>query len=798
MSIRAKILLGCLSLTFVTIIVGLLARTAEVELGITAAQIYDQAFMSMSYLRSAQNTLLGVSRDLAVPGRLPAERVSDLQQRIAGAVDDLDVANERAMSPAGHATSDRLRTRVTALGPMIGARPDEELLAYIHGVENDFDTAVEVYAGDGYRDRHAVDLLVQRTARRTWAAMGASLLAALAITLVLSQAIVPSLHHAVRIATSIAGGRLDNEIPGRGRSETGRLLDALRTMQASISGSMARIQALMESQASAHASQTSAQEARFKAALNNMSQGLCMFDADGLLQVYNRRFAEMFGEPRVGAAASEALPAVLNASHPASGAGTHEGSASFTHSFEDGRVIAATHRPMANGGWVATYEDISERRRAEAHLAHMARHDALTGLPNRILFRERTEQGLAELRADGGLAVLQLDLDDFKAVNDVLGHPVGDALLLAVAQRLLDCTRETDTVVRLGGDEFAVVQSGATQPTDATALAERLMAALGEPFEVMGHPITTGASIGIVVTADPRAGADELLKAADLALYRAKAEGRGTYRFFQEEMNARMQHRRLLETDLRRAVEEEQFEVHYQPLMSIPGGEVCGFEALVRWRHPQRGLVSPAEFIPVAEELGLIGRIGAWVLNQACTDAVAWPATVKVAVNLSPLQFRNPALAAEVADALVRSGLPAQRLDVEVTESVLLHDSEAVLAILHRIKSLGVRVSMDDFGTGFSSLSYLHHFPFDKIKIDQSFIRNLADAENCIAIVRAVIVLGRSLGIAVIAEGVETEAQLELLRQEGCGEAQGYLFSPPRPAAAVPGIIQRFARPLAA
>ena len=768
MSIRAKILLGCLSLTFVTIIVGLLARTAEVELGITAAQIYDQAFMSMSYLRSAQNTLLGVSRDLAVPGRLPAERVSDLQQRIAGAVDDLDVANERAMSPAGHATSDRLRTRVTALGPMIGARPDEELLAYIHGVESDFDTAVEVYAGDGYRDRHAVDLLVQRTARRTWAAMGASLLAALAITLVLSQAIVPSLHHAVRIAISIAGGRLDNEIPGRGRSETGRLLDALRTMQASISGSMARIQALMESQASAHASQTSAQEARFKAALNNMSQGLCMFDADGLLQVYNRRFAEMFGEPRVGAAASEALPAVLNASHPASGAGTHEGSASFTHSFEDGRVIAATHRPMANGGWVATYEDISERRRAEAHLAHMARHDALTGLPNRILFRERTEQGLAELRADGGLAVLQLDLDKT--------HPGG----------------------RGGGSLCGGGLPGATQPTDATALAERLMAALGEPFEVMGHPITTGASIGIVVTADPRAGADELLKAADLALYRAKAEGRGTYRFFQEEMNARMQHRRLLETDLRRAVEEEQFEVHYQPLMSIPGGEVCGFEALVRWRHPQRGLVSPAEFIPVAEELGLIGRIGAWVLNQACTDAVAWPATVKVAVNLSPLQFRNPALAAEVADALARSGLPAQRLDVEVTESVLLHDSEAVLAILHRIKSLGVRVSMDDFGTGFSSLSYLHHFPFDKIKIDQSFIRNLADAENCIAIVRAVIVLGRSLGIAVIAEGVETEAQLELLRQEGCGEAQGYLFSPPRPAAAVPGIIQRFARPLAA
>ena len=794
MSIRARILLGCLSLTFITIIVGLLARSAEVELGVTAAQIYDQAFMSMSYLRSAQNTLLSVSRDLALPGVAP----TDLRQRIASAVEDLDVASERAMSPGGRATAAHLRPRIVALGTMVGVTPAAELLAYIHGIEAEFDTAVEIYAGDGYRDRHAVDLLVQRTARGTWAAMGASLLAALAITLVLSQAIVPSVRHAVRIATSIAGGRLDNDIPRHGRSETGRLLDALRTMQDSISHSMARIQALMEAQASSHARETSAQEARFEAALNNMSQGLCMFDADGLLQVYNRRFAEMFGEPRVGAAVSEALPDVLIAGQLASGTSSREASASFTHSFEDGRVIAATHRPMASGGWVATYEDVSERRRAEAHLIHMMRHDALTGLPNRILFRERTEQGLSELRADDSLAVLQLDLDDFKGVNDVLGHPVGDALLLAVAKRLLGCTRESDTVVRLGGDEFAVVQAGAAQPGDATALAERLMATLSEPFQVAGHAIVIGASIGIAVSADPHAGADELLKNADLALHRAKAESRGTYRFFQEEMNARMRQRRLLEADLRRAAEEDQFEVHYQPLVSVPRGEVCGFEALVRWRHPERGLVSPAEFIPVAEELGLIGRIGAWVLNQACTDALAWPATVKVAVNLSPVQFRNPALAVEVAGALARSGLPAQRLDVEVTESVLLHDSDAVLAILHQIKSLGVRVSMDDFGTGFSSLSYLHHFPFDKIKIDQSFIRNLADAENCIAIVRAVIVLGRSLGIAVIAEGVETELQLELLRQEGCGEAQGYLFSPPRPAAAVPAIIQRFARPLAA
>ncbi len=794
MSIRAKILLGCLSLTFVTIVIGLLGRTAEIELGATATQMYDQAFMSMSYLRSAQNTLLGVSRDLVLPNVAPA----DLHLRVASAVDDLEVANERAMSPAGRAVTARLRPKIVAFGLMLGGAPRQDLLDRTHSIEADFDTAVEVYAGDGYRDRHAIELLVRHTAQRTWAAIGTSLLAALAITIVLSRAIVPSVRSAVQIATSIARGRLDNKIPGHGRSETGMLLAALGTMQKSIADNLARIQALMETQACAHASESSEQHARFEAALSNMTLGLCMFDRDGLLQVHNRRFAEMFGEPRPGAAAAEALPDVLHASQFAPGGTARSGSASFTSSLDDGRIIAATRRPMANGGWVATYEDISERRHAEAHLAHLMRHDALTGLANRVLFHEEAARVLRELRPGGGLAVLTLDLDDFKAVNDMFGHSVGDGLLLAVAGRLLGCTRDCDTVVRLGGDTFAIVQTDALQLADTTALAERLLAALNEPFEVQGHAIATGTSIGIVVTSDPQVGAGELLKNADLALHRAKTEGGGTYRFFEEEMNARMQTRRLLTADLRRALDEAQFEVHYQPLMSVPRGEVCGFEALVRWRHPERGLVPPAEFIPLAEELGLIGRIGAWVLNQACTDAVKWPADVKVAVNLSPVQFRNRALAAEISAALQRSGLAPHRLDVEITESLLLQDSDAVLAILHEIKALGVHISMDDFGTGYSSLSYLQHFPFDKIKIDQSFIRNLADGEDSIAIVRAVIGLGRSLGMAVIAEGVETEEQLALLRQEGCGEVQGYLFSPPGPVASVLPIIQRLARALAA
>ena len=661
----------------------------------------------------------------------------------------------------------------------------------VQDIEAAFDDAVEIYAGDGFRYRLNVAELVRRTTRETWFAMAGSLAIAVAITLLLSRAIVPSVRHAVSIATAIAGGRLDNRIEASGTGETARLLQALATMQASIAASMARIRALMDAQASSHAGEIAMQHARFEAALNNMSQGLCMFDADSRVLVYNRQFAEMFGAPAPQAVAAAALPDRL-----ANDAATSDAARSdaFTRTLEDGRVIAVAHRPMAGGGWVATYDDVTERHRTEARMAHMARHDALTGLPNRVLFRDHTEGALGELRRGDGLAVLCLDLDHFKAVNDALGHPVGDALLLAVARRLLDCTREGDLVVRLGGDEFAVVQAAADQPDAAKGLAERIIAKLAAPFEIDRHRIAIGASVGVVVTTDGRASVDELLKSADIALYRAKAEGRGAYRFFEAEMDARIQARRRLELDLRAAIEEEQFEVHYQPLVSVPSGVVSGFEALVRWRHPARGMVSPAEFIPVAEETGLIAPLGLWVLHRACADAVRWPDDVKVAVNLSPVQFRDRRLADAVAEALRRSGLPAHRLELEITESLLLQDSEAILSILHELRAQGVRISMDDFGTGYSSLSYLRRFPFDKIKIDQSFVRNLSEREDCIAIVRAVIGLGRSLGMAVIAEGVETDEQFGLLCAEGCGQVQGYLFSPPRPVAAVPGLIARHAR----
>jgi diguanylate cyclase (GGDEF)-like protein len=423
----------------------------------------------------------------------------------------------------------------------------------------------------------------------------------------------------------------------------------------------------------------------------------------------------------------------------------------------------------------------------------MAHHDALTRLPNRIRFREELEEGLARAHSDEALAVLCLDLDNFKSVNDTLGHPVGDALLKVVAERLLEAAGETSTVARLGGDEFAIVQTGASQPVGATVLAQHLIETIAAPYEIDGHSVVIGTSIGIAVAPNDGTDPDAILKNADLALYRAKAEGRGIYRFFEAAMDASMQARRLLELDLRSALGRDQFELVYQPLVDLTTADVKGFEALLRWRHPERGLVSPAEFIPLAEEIGLINQIGAWVLRRACAEAATWPGHLTVAVNLSPVQFTSRTLVLDVVTALGSSNLAPRRLELEITEAVLLHDTDATLATLTHLKQLGVHISMDDFGTGYSSLSYLRKFPFDKIKIDQSFIRDLSSTPESMAIVRAVAGLGRSLGISTTAEGVETIEQLRTVKAEGCTQVQGYLLSRPLPARDIPRVLLAFA-----
>ncbi len=473
-------------------------------------------------------------------------------------------------------------------------------------------------------------------------------------------------------------------------------------------------------------------------------------------------------------------------------------------------------RPGPDGGWAVTLEDVTARREAEARAERLARVDPLTGLPNRLLFRERLAEAASRAGPGGGGgaadAVLCLDLDRFKSVNDTLGHTVGDALLAAVAGRLRSAVRDTDTVARLGGDEFAILQAGAgsssspgRQPWDAaTALAERLVDLVGRAYLVEGHLVNVGASVGIAMLGgDGAADPDRALKEADLALYRAKAEGRGTFRLFEPGMGARAQARRALELDLRRALALRELELHYQPQTNLATGRISGFEALLRWRHPARGLVPPADFVPLAEEIGLIVPFGEWVLRTACREAARWPGDLSLAVSLSPVQFASPNLVAAVTSALAASGLPARRLELEITESVLLEESEAVLATLHRLRGLGARIAMDDFGTGYSSLSYLRSFPFDKIKIDRSFVRGLssspgdgeqaaaaaAEAGECAAIVRAIAGLGASFGMATTAEGVETEEQLRRIRDEGCTEAQGFLVSRPVPAGEIDGLL---------
>jgi diguanylate cyclase (GGDEF)-like protein len=548
-----------------------------------------------------------------------------------------------------------------------------------------------------------------------------------------------------------------------------------------------------------------AQNMRFNAAVSNMSQGLVMFDSHSRLVICNSRYAEMYrlrpDEVRPGLTLRQLLERRV-------AAGTFTGdpdqylealasaieAGATTSQFvelDDGRTIAVVNVPMAGGGWVATHEDITEQRRSEMQIAHMARHDALTDLPNRVLLRERLTEALIHVERGQRLAVLCLDLDHFKNVNDSLGHLVGDELLRAVAGRLRGCVRETDTISRVGGDEFAIIQTDINDATDAERLALRLSEVIGEPYDLGGHMVVVGTSIGIAVAPVDGIDASELLKNGDMALYGAKADGRGVYRFFEPRMDARMKARRALELALRKALANDEFELYYQPAVTLDGETVQCCEALLRWNHPEHGLVMPADFIPIAEEIGLIVPIGEWVIRRACEDASTWPDDIRVAVNLSPTQLNNSLLFPTVLNALTAAQLPAHRLELEITEAVLMENTEANLRTLHGLRALGIRISMDDFGTGYSSLSYLRSFPFDKIKIDRCFITGLGDDNESAAIVQAVAGLAQQLSMTTTAEGVETQTQLDRVRELGCTDVQGHFYSPPVPAKELAALLAK-------
>jgi len=542
---------------------------------------------------------------------------------------------------------------------------------------------------------------------------------------------------------------------------------------------------------------------RLDTAINNMTQGLLLYDSDARIVLCNQRYMDMYElSPEVVKPGLHFRDLIAYRKRIGSFKGDVDEFCSrvlrnvmqgkATHSIvetTDGRAIEIGNQPLKGGGWVATQEDITERRRAEKQIAHLAHYDALTDLPNRILFRERLETELERTRRGEQLAMLYIDIDEFKSVNDSLGHPVGDELLKAVASRLQACIRETDFVARLGGDEFAVVQTGVRQPDDVMGLVKRIYETIRRPYECLGHHVATDASIGIALAPNDGTDLDQLLKSADLAMYGAKSDGRRTYRFFEPEMDARVKARRTLEFDMRQAIVDHAFELHYQPVVNLRSGEVAGCEALLRWRHPVRGMIPPTEFIPIAEDTGLICEIGDWVLATACAEAATWPSTIRLAVNVSPVQFRSQAFALKVAEVLAATGLPASQLELEITEAVLIRDDDTALTLLEQLRALGVRIALDDFGTGYSSLSYLRRFPFDKIKIDRCFVDGIADTDGSSAIVQAVINIANAQNMTTTAEGIETEQQREMLRELGCTEMQGFLFSRPRPVAEIRAML---------
>jgi diguanylate cyclase (GGDEF)-like protein len=535
---------------------------------------------------------------------------------------------------------------------------------------------------------------------------------------------------------------------------------------------------------------------RFDAAVENMPHGLCMFDRHQRLVICNKHYGMMYGLTPEQTKPGTSVLAILEA-RVASGCIANDGphvlekhvgepahfpSRYFVRNLSDGRFIAVSREWLPGGGWVGIHQDITQQKRAEAQIVYMARHDALTGMANRAVLVEKIGEAFAGLQRDAGaFIVFMLDLDLFKTINDSLGHPVGDELLKAVAGRLLACMRKTDTVARIGGDEFAILAMTRGNPREAAiATANRLLEAISAPYDVDGNKLDIATSIGIALAPEHGSDVDQILKNVDLALYKAKSEGRNTYRLFEAEMESQAYARRLLQNDLRTALMRgDEFELHYQPIVDIATGELTGVEALVRWRHPQRGMIGPDDFIPLAEETGLINPLGEWVLRRACSDAAGWPSGIKVSVNLSPAQFRRADPVSIFAQALAESGLPPERLELEITETVLMQGNTENITTLHQLRRLGMSIVLDDFGTGYSSLSYLRMFPFDRIKIDRCFVAESVIDPDCAAIVAAIARLGRSLGIGTVAEGIETEAQLALVRAAGCTLAQGFLFGRP-------------------
>jgi diguanylate cyclase (GGDEF)-like protein len=803
MSIRYKFFFAFSILVALACFLALVGFQGIAMSGDLVVRLYDGPLMGINHARSADATL-NEARILMTPDRGGGSRddtVKTFQAMVAEIAEDLKIVHERIenddVKAALAKAEGRIRDWSDAELKLLNSPPDG-LPAIPTALAVTQKGEAAAIALDGLVDRVAAYGLEYRKNAEAAVAAARTTLLVLAIATVLvgimlaigfSWSMSRPISEAMQVAERVASGNFTDLIVSDRQDELGRLPRSLAAMQSGLKTRADQDYAVMQ---------------KLDAALNNMTQGLCMFGPDDRLMLWNERYVTMYriapGRLFVGCTLEAMLEARKDAGTAYTNLAQYEAKLqeaittrapdSLIAELADGRIVSVAYRATQNGSWVSTHQDVTERMQDQARIAHLAFHDQLTGLPNRAAFNDHIAGMFDRASAyNENFAVLCLDLDRFKEINDVYGHSTGDRFLAEIGRRLAVAC-EAAFLARLGGDEFAIVLSGATQP--AEALCERLGSILDAPVQIDEYEIQASFTIGTSVYPQDGANVDTLVANAEAALYRAKAEQRGTIRFFEPAIDRQIRERRLLQQDLALAVEKNELQLYFQP-QATTAGEVFGFEVLARWRHPVRGMVSPSLFIPLAEETGAIWPIDEWVLREACREAASWPNPLSISVNLSPVDFRRGDIPATILSILLETGLNPQRLEIEITEGVLFQDFERAITVLRKIKNLGVRVAMDDFGTGYSSLSYLQSFPFDKIKIDQTFIAKIGRNFPADAIIHAILGLGRALALPVIAEGVETEEQLAFLVKEGCSKVQGYLIGRPQPIARYQRIVAKFA-----